>query len=93
MKWSEARKAYPDEWLIIEALEARTSENGRRILSQLAVLETCPDGESALERYRQLHRHHPDRELYFVHTNRKELEIYEQQWLGIRINNAVRAKR
>jgi hypothetical protein len=47
-------------------------------------VEVCPDGKAAMQRYRRLHRQYPDRELYFVHTSRPELDIIERQWLGIR---------
>ena len=57
----------------------------RRQLEQIAVVETCTDGAAALQRYRQLHLQYPQRELYFVHTGREELDIRERQWLGIRI--------
>lgn len=29
MKWTEARKIYPDKWLLFEAIEAH-SESGKR---------------------------------------------------------------
>ena len=47
MRWTDVRQTYPDQWLIIEALEAHT-EDDRRHLDRIAVIETCPDGESAL---------------------------------------------
>ncbi len=34
--------------------------------------------------YRRLHGCYPQRELYFVHTSREELDIEERRWLGIR---------
>lgn len=88
MRWSEVREKYPEQWLIIEALEAHTEGEQRR-LDQIAVVETCPDGSSALQRYRQLHQQYPLRELYYVHTVREELDIRERQWLGIRRHHAA----
>ena len=88
MRWHEVREKYPDQWLIVEALEAHT-EAGKRILDRLAVVEMCPDGETALERYRALHQQYPERELYFVHTARETLDIRERQWLGIRRAHAA----
>ncbi len=87
MKWAEIRQTYPQQWLIIEALEAHTTDEHRRILDRLAVLETCADGREAMQRYRALHRQYPFREFYFAHTEREELEIYEQSWLGVRIQH------
>jgi len=89
MLWSEIRKIYPDQWLIIEAIEAHTSPNNRRKLDKIAVLEICDDGDAAMSKYRQLHTQYPEREFYFVHTNRKELDIRERQWVGIRRQYAI----
>lgn len=93
MFWSEIRKAYPNQWLIVEALEAHTEFGNLRQLDRLSVIETCSDGNIALQRYRHLHRQYPHREFYFVHTSRAELAIIEQQWLGIRRNDATVAAR
>jgi hypothetical protein len=87
MIWSEIRRAYPSQWLIVEALEAHTTPDKRRELDRLAVIETCFDGSEAMKRYRELHKQYPFREFYFVHTDREELEIYERQWLGVRIGH------
>jgi hypothetical protein len=83
MCWSDVRERYPDQWLVVEATEAH-SEGDRRFVDRLAVVELCPDGEAAMQTYRRLHRLHPDRELYFVHTSRPELTITERHWAGIR---------
>ncbi len=89
MLWSDIRKAYQNQWLIIEALEAHTGPDSRRLLDRLAVIELCSDGNTAFQRYRSLHRQYPARELYFVNTSRDELDIRERQWLGIRSNYAT----
>lgn len=91
MRWTEVRQAYPDHWLVIEALEAHT-EGNRRMLDRIAVVETSPDGASAMQSYRRLHRQYPLREFYFVHTAREELEIVERRWAGIRRNDAAHAE-
>lgn len=82
MKWMQVRMAYPDQWLVIEALEAHT-EQRQRILDRIAVVETCPDGRSAMHCYRELHRHHPLREFYFVHTSREDLDIVESPSVSV----------
>jgi hypothetical protein len=84
MQWSDIRKAYPDQWLIIEALQAYTTPDNRRHLDKIAIVERCIDGSAAMQSYRRLHQQHPGREFYFVHTSREELDIRERQWLGIR---------
>jgi hypothetical protein len=83
MKWTEIRSHYPNRWLLVEAIEAH-SEEGQRILEELAVVDSFPDSVIAMQRYTQLHREAPERELYVLHTDREKLEIFERQWLGIR---------
>ncbi len=83
MRWAEVRNVYPEQWLVIEALEAHT-ENDLRLLDKIAVVETCSDGAAAMQSYRDLHQQYPLREFYFVHTNRAALEIKERRWLGVR---------
>ena len=83
MQWSEIRRHYPDEWLLVEAIEAH-SEDGRRILDDIAVVASFPDSVTAMRRYARLHHEARQRELYVCHTQREELEIRERQWLGIR---------
>ena len=83
MQWQEIRKHYPQQWLLIEAIKAR-SEASKRILEQLAVLSIFPDSAAAMKGYMQLHREAPERELYVFHTSRETLDITERRWLGIR---------
>jgi hypothetical protein len=84
MQWSEIRQRYPDQWLLVEAIAAR-SAGGKRILEDLAVVETFPDPKAALSGYRELHRREPQRELYVLHTERETLDVDEVTWLGVRI--------
>ena len=82
MNWSHVCTAYPDQWLVIEALEAHT-EDRQRILDRIAVMETCLDGQAAIDCYSQLHRQYPRREFYFVHTGRDELDIVESPAVSV----------
>lgn len=91
MKWPQVRTAYPDQWLVIEALEAHT-EDSQRILDRVAVVETCSDGGHAFQCYRRLHREFPFREFYYVHTSRETLDILERRWVGIRSSHATFAQ-
>lgn len=93
MLWSEIRKAYPDQWLVIEALEAHTTPGKQRQLDKVAVIEICDGGKAAMERYRHWHTLFPEREFYFVHTSRNELDIRERSWVGIRRDHAVAPER
>lgn len=88
MRWLDVRNAYPDRWLAIEALEAHSAEN-HRILDRIAVIETCPDGTTAMQCYNELHRQHPQREFYFVHTSREMLEILESRSVSTWRSHAV----
>jgi hypothetical protein len=92
MRWPEVREAYPNQWLVIEALDAHTV-NDRRILDRVAVVELCSDGASAMQRYRDLHKRYPMREFYFVHSSRETIEIVEHWWLGIRTSAAAYVER
>ncbi len=83
MKWSEIRRHYPEQWLLIEAIEAH-SEADQRLLDDIAVVATFPDSGVAMKRYTTLHHEAPQRELYVCHTTREELGIQERRWLGIR---------
>lgn len=92
MQWADIRQAYPNEWLIIEAIEAETTPTHQRNLKQIAVIERCSDADNALKSYRRLHQQYPFREFYFVHTSRELLDIREQAWVGIRSDYAVHAQ-
>ena len=92
MRWSEVRAAHPDRWLVIEALEAHTIEN-RRVFDRIAVVDVCPDGRATMQRYRELRRERPERELCFAHTGTIELDIEERPWLAVRGPGAARAPR
>ncbi len=84
MTWQDIKSVYTDQWLIIEAIEAHTTPDAHRILDRIAVIDTCADGSNAMQRYRELHKQHPQREFYFVSARRKELDIRVKRWLGIR---------
>ncbi len=90
MKWPQVQQAYPNQWLVIEALEAHT-EDSQRHLDSISVLESCSDGKSAFQIYQRFHEAHPFREFYFVHTARETLDIREQRWVGIRGVHATEA--
>jgi hypothetical protein len=93
MKWNDIRKTNPNQWLVIEALQAHSTQSKLRKLDKIAVIEQCASGVSAMQSYRRLHQQHPEREFYFVHTSRKTLSIREQQWLGIRRGHAPTTSR
>lgn len=83
MKWTEIREKYPEKWLLIEALKARTKAD-KRVLNQLIVLGSFKNSNTALQKYSKLHRDSPERELYVFHTSRVKLTVTERRWVGIR---------
>lgn len=83
MRWEEVRIHYPDQWLLIEAVQAH-SEANHRILDEIAVVNVFADSQEAMRSYAQLHHRSPEHELYVVHTARKTLDITERRWAGIR---------
>ena len=83
MNWQEIRNYYPRQWLLVEAIKAHSIAN-KRILEELAVIETFTDSATALQHYQQLHVEAPERELYVFHTSRKVLDVTERSWLGVR---------
>jgi len=88
MRWSDVRIAYPNQWLVIEALDAH-SEDQRRFLDRIGVVESCEDGAAAMACYSQLHRQYPQREFYFVHTDRETLDILESRSVSTWRTHAV----
>ena len=78
MQWSEVRVAYPDQWLVIEALEAH-SENDHRFFDRIAITEVCSDGRAAMKRYSELQREHPHREFCFVHSLQLHDDLEQRQ--------------
>lgn len=83
MKWTEIRAAYPDEWLVVEAIQYH--EEGEVFVGDdITVVEKCADGAVAFAAYRRLHLAFPGREFIFVHTSRENLRIEERRWIGIR---------
>jgi hypothetical protein len=49
------RVAHPDQWLVVEALDAH-SENDQRVVDRVAVIDVCPDGRTSMKRYAELRR-------------------------------------
>jgi hypothetical protein len=78
MQWQNIRHHYPEQWLLVEAIKAH-SENDRRVLDDIAVVEVFEDSVEAMQSYARLHREAPSRELYVFDTDRKEIDILERR--------------
>jgi hypothetical protein len=89
MKWQEVREQFPEQWLLVEATQAH-SEEGKRIVDELNVINTFSDSLDAMHEYGELHQKDPWREYYVFHTKRETLEIRERFWLGIRGRRTVK---
>lgn len=83
MRWDDVRGKYKSCWVVLEVLKAR-AEGKKRILEEVAVINTFQESEEALRSYLQLHESYPDMEFYVVHTDRPILNIEETRWMGIR---------
>ena len=75
MKWQDVRKQYPDTWILIEALDAYTTDGKRRIVEKLIVVDKYADYFMAMSAYEELHQQKPNREMYVVHTVNEEIKI------------------
>ncbi len=84
MKWSDVRQSYPGQWLLVEAIAAH-SEDGRRVVEDMAVIAAFEDSTEAWQRYTHLHQEAAGREYYILHTDREQVDITERVWLGIRL--------
>ncbi|WP_373893140.1 hypothetical protein ACUL41_06865 [Virgibacillus natechei] len=84
MKWEDVRQAFPEQWVLIEAVRAHTDEKSERILDEIAPLKTFSNSPDAMKVYQEIHRKDPKRELYVLHTRRKEPNIIEKRWVGVR---------
>ena len=83
MKWEAAVRAYPNKWLLFEAIEA-FSKNGKRIVEDLSVINSFDDSREALREYSTIHKKDKSREMYVYHTQNKKLDIEERSWIGVR---------
>lgn len=83
MKWEQIRARFPDCWVLLDVVEAR-SEGNMRIPEELNVLAEFPDSTTAMKHYQLEHRLKPQRELLVLHTSRETIEIEERRWVGIR---------
>ena len=77
MDWKTIRQQYPHCWVVVEAIDAYTDQQqGKRIVNHMEVIEVFgDDSKPAWECYSRLHDENKWREYYFLHTDRKELNI------------------
>ncbi|WP_252249203.1 hypothetical protein [Clostridium sp. VAP23] len=62
------------------------SEDGKRIVTDLAVLKSYDKGNDALRDYENYHKADKQKEYYVYNTTHETLEIEERAWIGVRTN-------
>ncbi|EKD94280.1 MAG: hypothetical protein ACD_26C00137G0002 [uncultured bacterium] len=83
--WEDVKKTYPAQWVLIEAVNAKT-EGEKRIIEQLDIVNNfADDGDRAFQRYIELHKVHKEREYYIYHTSNENLDIGVKRWMGVRL--------
>lgn len=85
MKWTDVRNKYPNKWILIKVIEAK-SENGLRIVENLEVLNTFERSQDALKEYSIKHKLNKSDEMYVYHSSKDSLKISERVWMGVRKN-------
>lgn len=87
MNWQAIREAYPHQWVLVEALDAKTV-NGQRIIERMVLISEHGDSwKSVWEAYKRLHNAHREREYIFLHTDREELNIKVRDTFGRIVEN------
>ena len=84
MKWEDVRQAFPEQWILIEAIQAHTNKKNERVLEEIVPLDRFSNSPDAMRVYQEIHRDEPNRELYVLHTSRKRPNIIEKKWAGVR---------
>ena len=83
MLWNEVRQAYPKQWVVLEAISAHDVDD-KRIFEDIAVVKAADDVMEVYQKYKDLHKKHPEREFLYISTEKKELDITVQRWVGVR---------
>lgn len=81
MKWSEARKTYPNKWIVFDSLKQHEEDN-KLIVEDIAIIEVFDDLNDAFKYYRMLHRQDKSRQVSFDDTRKDKLE-YEIKRIGL----------
>jgi hypothetical protein len=82
MRWEEVKERFPNEWVVLEATKAH-STNGNRYIEEVVVIDRFDDSTSAMRRYSELHKQEPHREYCFFHTSRPAL-VARERYVGVR---------
>jgi hypothetical protein len=74
MKWQEIRTHFPQQWLLVEAIQSRAEAN-KCPLEHLVVIGTFPTADAAQASRQRLQRLAPGCELYVFHTSQETLDV------------------
>lgn len=83
MRWSEVRQHYPQRCVLVEALKSET-KGKERFIEEMSVIDDFENGNAAWQEYKKLHVENQGRELYIFHTNKEEIKVIEQPYIGVR---------
>ena len=82
MRWQEVQERFPNEWVVLEVIEAH-SDSGHRYIEDVIIIDRFEDSLDAMNRYEELRRDQPQREYSFFHTSRESL-VARERYVGIR---------
>ena len=83
MTWEQIRTTYPDRWVLMEALDART-EGDRRVFCELSVLDTVDNNTNVFPRYNEYRKRFPNREIIFYHASNAQMDVQVRVVPGFR---------
>ena len=85
MTWKDVKKVYPDQWVLLEVVEAH-SEGEKRIDEHMNVIGSfADDGDKAFEKYIEMHKVRKEIEYYIYHTSNENLNIGIKKRFGVMI--------
>jgi hypothetical protein len=90
MKWQEVRQHFPNQWLLVQAMETR-SEGGYCYWERVMVLEKFSNGSEALKGLNAYLKSHAPHDVFIFHTAREQLKLEEKPRVVRRITPRVRA--
>jgi hypothetical protein len=82
MRWTEVQEQFPNEWVVLEVIQAY-SRDGHRYIEEVEVIDQFEKSVEAMHRYEKLHQDHPNHEYCFFHTSRPNL-VARERYAGIR---------
>ena len=82
MRWPEVQERFPNEWVVLEVIQAH-SNDGLRYIEEVVVIDRFEKSIEAMHRYDKLRQEQPHREYCFFHTSRSNL-VARERYMGIR---------